>query len=140
MSEGSSMAPADGADSGAAEEHAPAARPQRPFPLAILLAVYVASNLASGIAGLLSRERMFQEIPKLTPALYYAWLIAPPVGIAGAIGLWFLRRWGLIAIAASWLIVAVVDFRLGATAHGIIATGIMWLIFLFSRPIRAALR
>ena len=113
---------------------------ERPLPLAILLALFVVSNVAGEIAGLLNREMMFREIPKLTPFLYGAWLTAPPVGIAGAIGLWFFRRWGLITIVISWVIVAGVDVCVGATAHGIIATGILWLIVLFSRPMRAALR
>jgi asparagine N-glycosylation enzyme membrane subunit Stt3 len=112
----------------------------RPVPLAILLVLFVVSNVAGEIAGLLNREMMFREIPKLTTFLYGAWLAAPPIGIAGAIGLWFFRRWGLITIVISWAIVAVVDIWVGATAHAIIATGILWLIVLFSRPMRAALR
>jgi len=113
---------------------------QRPLALTLLLVLYVASSLASEVAGALNRERMFREIPRLTPLLYGVWLAAPPIGIAGVIGLWFFRRWGMITIAVSWVMVAVVDFWVGATAHAIIATGILWLIFLFSRPIRAALR
>jgi hypothetical protein len=134
MSEGAPTASPGDAD-GAGESPT-----QRPLTLTLLLGLFVASNVAGEVAGALNRDRMFREIPRLTPFLYVAWLAAPPIGIAGAVGLWFFRRWGLITIAVSWVIVAMVDFWVGATAHAIIATGIMWLIFLFSRPIRGSLR
>ena len=133
MSEGAPLATPADSDAGAALT-------LRPAPLTILLVVFVLANAAQLLSSLLRREQMFRDIPRVTPLIYGAWLVAPAIGIAGALGLWFFRRWGLFAIVLGWLIVAAVDVWLGATANGIIATGMTWLIVLFCRPIRAALR
>jgi len=125
---------------GAGPESTGTAAPARPPALSILLLVFMVANAAQLAAGLLRRRQMFLDIPRLTPLAYAAWLAGPVAGIAGAIGLWAFRRWGLIAIALGWAMVAAVDLWLGATPHAIIATGMVWLIILFSRSIRGALR
>lgn len=124
------------------EQSAPAAEvpARRPPQLSILLAVIFALNVLGMIKGLTGREQLMRDIPRLTPALFSVWLLAPPLAIAGALGLWKLRRWGLYLLGLGWVVAVVVDVIVGATNHAFLATGIMWLVVLFVRPVRAALK
>jgi len=115
-------------------------RARRPLPLTILLAVLLLMNVAGLGRGLTAREQILQEIPRLTPTLFALWLAAPPLTILGILGLWNLRRWGLYLIGLGWVIAVVVDTLVGATPHAILATGLMWLVVLFVRPVRSELR
>jgi hypothetical protein len=113
---------------------------KRPMRLSILLAVIFVMNVLGGIKGLTSREELFRLIPGLSPTLFAVWAATPVLAIAGAIGLWNLRRWGLYLIGLSWAVAVTVDLIIGATNHAFLATGIMWLVVLFVRPVRAALK
>lgn len=134
MSESPGIAPAEAGDAAAAEV------PARPLRLSILLAVIGLMNLAGLARGLTGRAQLLAEIPQLSPTLFSVWLAAPLLAIAGAIGLWNLRRWGLYLLALSWAVAVVVDVIIGATNHAFLATGIMWLLVLFVRPVRSALK
>ncbi|MEO5617362.1 MAG: hypothetical protein ABIS67_06295 [Candidatus Eisenbacteria bacterium] len=113
---------------------------RRPLQLPILLAVILVLNVLGLIKGWTGRDQLMREIPQLTPALFAVWLAAPPLAIAGAVGLWNLRRWGLYLTGLGWLLAVIVDLIVGATNHAFLATGIMWLVVLFLRPVRTALR
>ena len=113
---------------------------QRPLPLSILLALIVGLNALGEIKGWTQRDELMRAIPKLTASLFGLWASAPPIAIAGAAGLWFFRRWGLYLLGISWALAVAVDVIIGATNHAFLATGVMWLVVLFSRPIRSALR
>lgn len=119
---------------------APGSPARRPIQLTILLAVLLLMNAAGLVRGLTAREQILQEIPRLTPALFTLWLAAPPLTILGILGLWNLRRWGLYLIGLGWVLAIVVDMLVGATNHAILATGLMWLVVLFVRPVRGELR
>lgn len=134
MSEGPGTAPAEAGDAAAAEV------PARPLRLSILLAVIGLMNLAGLARGLTGRAQLLAEIPQLSPTLFSVWLAAALLAIAGAIGLWNLRRWGLYLLGLSWAVAVVVDVIIGATNHAFLATGIMWLLVLFVRPVRSALK
>jgi len=127
-------------------EEAPAAAPvapatpSRPAALSVLLAVILVMNVLGLVKGVMDREHLMREIPRLTPALFALWVTAPPLAIAGALGLWNLRRWGLYLIGLGWAVAVIVDLIVGATQHAFLATGIMWLVVLFVRPVRGALR
>ena len=127
-------------DSAANPEPVPDAVPLRPLPLAVLLALIVAMNALGALKGWTLREELMRTIPKLTPAMFGLWALAPPIAIAGAVGLWCLRRWGLYLLGISWALAVIVDVVIGATNHAFLATGVMWLVVMFSRPIRGALR
>jgi len=118
----------------------PAPDSARPIPLSILLAVVFALNALGLLRGLATRDVVMHEIPKFTPLLFGLWTGAQAAAVLGAIGLWLLRRWGLYLLAASWAVATFVDVRLGATGHAILVTGMFWLVVLFVRPVRAALR
>lgn len=132
--------PDDGASPAETIAAGTAAAPRRPLQLSILLAVIVAMNILGGIKGLTTRDELFRLIPGLTPTLFAVWSSTPPIAIAGAIGLWNLRRWGLYLLGLGWTVAVVVDVIIGATNHAFLATGIMWLVVLFVRPVRGALR
>ena len=114
--------------------------PPRPLVLSILLALIVAMNLLSEIKGWTTRDELFRLIPRFTPGLFALWASAPPLAIAGAIGLWFFRRWGLYLLGIWWALAVIVNLIIGATNHAFLATGVMWLVVMFTRPVRGALR
>ncbi len=117
-----------------------AAAPGRPLRLSVLLVAIVALNAAGLVKGIAGRDALMREIPQLTPALHAVWVTAPVLAILGAIGLWRLRRAGLYLIGLGWLAAVIVDLRLGATYHAILATGLMWLVVIYVRQVREALR
>jgi len=121
-------------------EVAAATPARRPLQLTILLAVLLLMNVAGLVRGLTARAQILQEIPRLTPTLFSLWLAAPPLTILGILGLWNLRRWGLYLIGFGWVLAIVVDMLVGATNQAILATGLMWLVVLFVRPVRGELR
>ena len=112
----------------------------RPLPLTVLLAVVFAINVLGLMRGFATRDTMLHEIPKFTPALFGLWTAGQAANCVGAIGLWFLRRWGLYLLALAWALSAFVDVRLAATGQAIVVTGVFWLVVLFVRPVRAALK
>jgi len=116
------------------------ARPARPLGLTILLGVILVTNTLGLSRGIAAREALLSEIPRLTPTLWALWLAAAVLAIAGALGLWNLRRWGLYLVGLGWAVAVVVDLMVGATQHAFLATGVMWLVVLFVRPVRGALR
>ena len=117
-----------------------AAATGRPLQLSILLLVLLAMNAFGFAKGLATRDQLLREIPSLTPTMFTVWLASSLVAIAGVFGLWNLRRWGLYLIGLSWATVVVLDLMVGATWHVLLATGVMWLVVLFVRPVRAALK
>lgn len=129
--------PSTGAD---AASNSPAPTTARPLTLSILLIVVFVLNALGLARGLATRDVVMHEIPKFTPLLFGLWTGAQAAAVLGAIGLWLLRRGGLYLLAASWAVSTFVDVRLGATAHAILVTGMFWLVVLFVRPVRAALR
>lgn len=113
---------------------------RRPPQLSVLLAVIAASQALAMFKGLADRAQLLREIPQLTPTLFAVWMAAAALAIAGALGLWRLRRWGLYLIGLSWALAVIVDLAVGATNHAFLVTGMMWLVVLFVRPVRAALK
>ena len=130
----------EGDDRGGVVPPVSAAATPRPLPLSILLVLIVAMNVIGELKGWTQRGELMRAIPKLTTTLFGLWASAPPIAIAGAAGLWFFRRWGLYLLGISWALAVVVDVIIGARDHAFLATGVMWLVVLFTRSIRSALR
>ena len=120
-------------------ESAPASQ-GRPLQLSILLIVLLVMNAFGFAKGVATRDQLLKEIPGLTPTMFTVWLAGSLVAIAGVLGLWSLRRWGLYLIGLAWATTVVLDLMIGATWHVLLATGLMWLVVLFVRPVRAALK
>ena len=118
----------------------PEAPAGRPLNLSILLIVIVLLNALGVVRGLGRRDELMAAIPKFTPLLFGLWTAAQAIAVAGGVGLWLQFRWGLYLLGLSWALTAFADIRLGATGHAIIVTGVFWLVVLFVRPVRAALR
>jgi hypothetical protein len=118
----------------------PALEMTRPVTLTILLLVVFAVNALGLMRGIAAHDRLVQEIPGFTPPIFATWTAAQAAAVIGAIGLWLRFRFGLWMLALAWVCTAVVDVRLGATGHSIIATGVFGLVLLFVRPWRPALR
>jgi hypothetical protein len=118
----------------------PAPEPARSPMLTIVLLVVFAVNALGLIRGLATRDVVMHEIPRFTPALFALWTASQAAAVLGAIGLWLRFRLGLYLLAVAWALAAFVDVRLGATGHAILVTGGFWLVVLFVRPVRAALR
>jgi hypothetical protein len=113
---------------------------ERPLTLTVLLLAVAAFNVYTARRGMALRAELLAAYPRLNPALFGVWLLAPAVTIAGCAGLWFMRRWGLWLVTAAWAMAMAVDLWAGITFHALIATAAMWLVVIAVRPVRHGLR
>lgn len=100
---------------------------QRGFALSAVLALLIFANVSELIPLAQHHEELTQAYPGLTPAKIAAYAFFKVIAVAGALGVWFWKRWGFGLVLVSYGAMLAISITAGARTASVYLTPILLL-------------